>query len=67
MLAFANVGNWFATVLATTKQFYFQVRIRLISQLIGGISRVLQKLLRHFDGTIISTSFMSLISLFFKT
>ena len=65
MLAFANVGNWFATVLATTKQFYFQVRIRLISQLIGGISRVLQKLLRYFDGTIISTSFYVIDITFF--
>ena len=31
--------------------------MRLTSQLINGISRVLQKLLRYFNGTIISTSF----------
>ena len=31
--------------------------MRLTSQLIHGISRVLQKLLRYFNGTIISTSF----------
>ena len=29
----------------------------LTSQLINGISRVLQKLLRYFNGTIISTAF----------
>ena len=33
------------------------VKIRLTSQLINGISRVLQKLLKYFNGTIISTSF----------
>ena len=33
-----------------------QVRMRLISQLIKGISRVLQKLLKYFNGTDISTS-----------
>ena len=32
--------------------------MRLISQLINGISRVLQKLLKYFNGTIISTSFV---------
>ena len=34
-----------------------QVKIKLISQLIKGISRFLQKLLRYFNGAIISTSF----------
>ena len=34
------------------------VNWRLISQLINGISRVLQKLLKYFDSTIISTSFV---------
>ena len=33
------------------------VKIRSTSQLISGISRVLQKLLEYFNGTIISTSF----------
>ena len=37
------------------KQFADQVRI---SQLINSISRVLQKLLKYFDGTIISTTFV---------
>ena len=31
------------------------VKIRLSSQLISGISRVLQKLLKYFNGTAIST------------
>ena len=33
------------------------VKIKLTSQLIKGISRVLQKLLKYFNGTTISTSF----------
>ena len=32
--------------------------MRLISQLINGISRVLEKLLKYFNVTIISTSFV---------
>ena len=32
-----------------------QVRIKIISQLIKGISRVLQKLLKYFNGTAILT------------
>ena len=43
------------------KQFTEQVRIRLILQLINGISKVLQKLLlKYFNGTIILTSFEQL-------
>ena len=34
------------------------VKIRLTSQLTKGISRVLQKLLKYFNGTIISTPFV---------
>ena len=34
------------------------VKIRLTSQLISGISRVLQKLLKYFNGAIILTSFV---------
>ena len=33
--------------------------MRLISQLIYGISRVLQKLLKYFNGSIISTFFVT--------
>ena len=40
-------------------KFADQVKIRLTSQLIKGISRVLQKLLKYFNGTIISTLFIS--------
>ena len=39
-------------------QFADQVKTRLISQLIKGLSRVLQKLLNYFNGTIILTSFV---------
>ena len=34
--------------------------MRLVSQLINGISRVAQKLFRHFNGTVISTFFVPL-------
>ena len=37
-----------------------QVSIRLISQFINGISRVLQKLLKYFNGAVISISFILL-------
>ena len=39
-------------------QFLDHVKIRLTSQLINGISSVLQKLLKYFSGTVISTSFV---------
>ena len=45
----ANFAAWFAAALDVT-QFADQVRMRLISQLINGISRVLQKLLKYFSG-----------------
>ena len=47
----------FKTVLVTT-QSLDQVKIKLTSQLLNGISSVLQKLLNYFNGTIISTSFV---------
>ena len=53
-----NVAPWFATSVETITQFADQVKIRLISQLVKGISRVLQKLPKYFNGTIISTSFV---------
>ena len=34
------------------------MKIRLTSHLINGVSRVLQDLLKYFNGTIISTSFV---------
>ena len=42
-------------------QFEDNVGIKLNSQLIRDIPRVLQKLLRYFNGTIISTSFVPLL------
>ena len=42
--------------------FLDQVRKRLSSQLIKGISRVLQKVLTYFNGSIISTFFAPLAS-----
>ena len=38
--------------------FLDQVKSRLISQLINGISRVVQKLLKYFNGTAILISFV---------
>ena len=38
--------------------FLDQVKSRLISQLINGISRVVQMLLKYFNGTAILTSFV---------
>ena len=45
-------------LLAIRTQLDDHVKIRLTSQLIKGISKVLQKLLKYFSGTIISTSFV---------
>ena len=41
-------------------QVDYHVKMRLTSQLISGISRVLQKLIKYFNGTIISTFFVFL-------
>ena len=41
------------------KKFSDQLKIRLTSQSFKGISGVLQKLLKYFNGTIISTLFIS--------
>ena len=43
-------------------QFADQAIMRLISQLTNDISRVLQKLVKHFKETIISTVFVQLLS-----
>ena len=45
----------FFPVAEETTQFSDQIRIRLISQLIKDNSRVLQTLLKYFNGTAIST------------
>ena len=50
-------GSASLVALLVITQFSDQVKIRFISQLINGISNVLQKLLKCFNGTTISTSF----------
>ena len=58
----ANVVPWFATAVKTIRGLADQVKIRLVWQLIDDISRTLEKLLKYFNGTIISTSFVPLSS-----
>ena len=53
-----NSGFWFAAVPSTRIQFFDHFNSRLISQLIEGVLSVLERLLRYFKGTIISTSFV---------
>ena len=48
-------------VLSVITQFSDQVKIRFISQLISGISCILQKLLKYFNGTAIWSSFSILL------
>ena len=57
-----NVGTWPSIALFIIKYFADKVRIRLLLQLSNGISRVLQKLLKYFTGTLVLTSFPPLIS-----
>ena len=52
------IANFPSPVELVITQFLDHVKIRLTSQLINGISSVLQKLLKYFSGTIISTSFV---------
>ena len=54
--------SWAATMVATITQFSDQFNLRIISQLFKGISIVLQKLLRYFNGIIVSTFFVVLSS-----
>ena len=56
-IIFANVVAWFAAVLDIAK-LADKVRMKLISQLINGILRVLQKLFKYFNGTIILNFFV---------
>ena len=51
------IANFSSPVELVIPQSLDPVKIRLISQLIQGISAVLQKLLKYFSGTIISISF----------
>ena len=52
------IANFLSPVELVIKQSIDQVTRRFISQFIIGISRVLQKLLKYFNGKIISTSFV---------
>ena len=53
-----NVGSWLSIRLSIIKNLLDQVKIRLTSQSINGIFRVLQKLLKYFNGTLILTFFV---------
>ena len=53
------ISNLPASVELVITQLDDHVKMRLTSQLINGISRVLQKLLKYLNGTIISTFFAS--------
>ena len=56
------MANFVFSVAEEITQFSDQAVMRLISQLIKSTSRVLQKLLKYFNGTAILTSFVLLIS-----
>ena len=58
------ISNLHAAVESVRTQVDDHVKTRLTSQLINDISRVLQKLLKCFNGTIISTSFVLPLSVF---
>ena len=66
-ISYYKCVSWFAAVPATKKLFFDRVNIRLNAQLINGISNVLQRILRYFNGTIISTSFVPFFSVFLVT
>ena len=55
---FVNIGSWRALGLPIIKHLLDQFRIRLISQLINDISRVLQILLKYFNGALVLTFFV---------
>ena len=52
------VGGYFATVISAKTQFFGQVKINSTSQLINGILKLLQKLLKCFSGITTSVSFL---------
>ena len=51
-------GGLFAVVISAKIQFFDQFKISSISQLINGIFKVLQKLLKYFSGITTSVSFL---------
>ena len=62
---YSVIANLPAPVELVIAQVDDHVKMRLISQLINSISRILQKSLKYFNGTIISTSFVLLLALVF--
>ena len=58
-----NVETWLLTFVWIITQFAEHFKKSSTSQLIKGISRVLQKLLNYFSGTIISTLIIPLLLL----
>ena len=58
------ISNLRAASESVRMQVHDYVKIRLTSQLINDISRVLQKLLKCFNGAVISTSFVSPLAVF---
>ena len=58
MIKLSVIANSVASVAEEITQFLDQVKIRLISQLIHDILRVIQKLLKYFNGTDISKHFV---------
>ena len=63
---FSVIANLSASVELVIVQVDDHVKMRLISQLSNSISRILQKSLKYFNGTIISTSFVLLLALAFS-
>ena len=59
-----NVGSWLAIGASVIEHTADHVRMKLISQLINGISKVLLKLLKYFNGTLFLTLFAPLSPIF---
>ena len=65
ILKFNSVGGWFAGVISAKTQFLDQVKINSTWQLISGIYKLLQKLLKCLSGIKTSVSFLpTLFSLY---
>ena len=58
------ISNLRAAAESVRMQVDDHVKIRLTSQLVNDISRVLQKLLKCFNGAVISTSFVLPLAVF---
>ena len=52
------IENFISTTTGEITQFSYQFNLRLILQVVKGVSRVLQKLLKYFNGTVSSTFFV---------